>query len=53
MSAVSLPVFGVPGVIDDAVDELVEMVLDADADVVVVEPGELGVVGTVALLLRH
>jgi len=34
-------------------DELIEMVLDADADVVVVELGELGVVGPVARLARH
>jgi len=40
------------GVIDEPVDELIEMVLDADANVVVVELGELGVVGPVALLPR-
>lgn len=42
-----------PGVIDDAVDELVDMVLDSRGDVVIVEPGELGVNGPVALLLRY
>jgi hypothetical protein len=42
-----------PGVIDDAVDELVEMVLDAGGQVVAVAPGELGVHGPVALLLRY
>ncbi len=42
-----------PGVLDDAVDELVEMVLDHRGDVVIVEPGELGVHGPVALLLRY
>ena len=42
-----------PGVIDDAVDELVDMVLDAGGDVVVVEPGELGIHGPVAPLLRY
>jgi hypothetical protein len=42
-----------PGVIDDAVDELIETVLDEGGDVVVVEPGALGVHGPVALLLRY
>ena len=42
-----------PGVLDDAVDELVEMVLDNRGDVVIVEPGELGIHGPVALLLRY
>lgn len=42
-----------PGVIDDAVDELIEMVLDRSGDIVIVEPGELGTHGPVALLLRY
>jgi hypothetical protein len=42
-----------PGVIDDAVDQLVEMVLDRGGDVVIVEPGELGTHGPVAMLLRY
>jgi hypothetical protein len=42
-----------PGVIDDAVDELIDMVLDANGEVVVVESGELGIHGPVALLLRY
>lgn len=42
-----------PGVIDDAVDELIEMVLDKSGDVVIVEPGQLGEHGPVALLLRY
>ena len=41
------------GVIDDAVDALIEMVLDAHGDVVVCEPGELAEHGPVALLLRY
>jgi len=46
MSAVSLPVLRAVGVIGDTVDELIEMVLDADADVVVDELGEFGRRGT-------
>jgi hypothetical protein len=42
-----------PGVIDDAIDELVEMVLDNGGDVLIVEPGELGRQGPVAVLLRY
>lgn len=42
-----------PGVIDDAVEELVDMVLDRRGEVVIFEPGELGVHGPVALLLRY
>ena len=44
---------GKPGVIDDAVEDLAAMVLDGGGDVVVMEPGELGVHGPVALLLRY
>jgi hypothetical protein len=42
-----------PGVIDDAVDELIELVLDRGGDVVIIEPGALGVHGPVAALLRY
>jgi peptide subunit release factor 1 (eRF1) len=42
-----------PGVIDDAVDELIELALDRDGDVVIVEPGALGAHGPVAALLRY
>jgi hypothetical protein len=44
---------GGPGVIDDAVDELIDIVLDRSGDVVIVEPGELGTHGPIALLLRY
>ena len=44
---------GTPGVIDDAVEDLVTMVLDGGGDVEIMEPGELGVHGPVALLLRY
>lgn len=43
---------GGPGVVD-AVDELIEAVLDTGGDVVVFDPGELGEHGPVALLLRY
>ncbi|MFI5053395.1 MAG: hypothetical protein ACHQDE_03455 [Acidimicrobiia bacterium] len=42
-----------PGVIDDAVDELVEMVLSAGGEVVILDAGELGEHGPAALLLRY
>lgn len=42
-----------PGVIDDAVDQLVAMVLDNRGEVVIVEPGRLDVHGPIALLLRY
>ncbi len=42
-----------PGVIDDAVDELIVMVLGNGGDVVIVEPGQLREHGPVALLLRY
>jgi peptide subunit release factor 1 (eRF1) len=41
------------GVIDDAVDELIELVLDRGGDVAIVEPGALGPHGPVAALLRY
>lgn len=44
---------GAPGVVDDAVDELIEVVLDRGGDVVITAPGALGVHGPVALLLRY
>jgi Bacterial archaeo-eukaryotic release factor family 3 len=44
---------GAPGVLDDTVDELIEMVLTSSGDVVIVEPGALGEHGPVALLLRY
>jgi hypothetical protein len=40
-------------VIDDAVDELIELLLDQGGDVVIVEPGGLGEHGPVAALLRY
>ena len=42
-----------PGVIDDAVDLLVDMTLDAGGDVMVFGPQELAEHGPVALFLRH
>jgi hypothetical protein len=42
-----------PGQLDDAVDELIDMVIAAGGDVVGVEPGTLGEHGPVALLLRY
>lgn len=42
-----------PEVVDDAVDELVEIVLGEGGEVVFVEPGGLGEHGPVALLLRY
>jgi hypothetical protein len=42
-----------PGVFDDAIDELIDMVLARDGDVVSVESGELQEYGPVALLLRY
>ena len=41
-----------PGVIDDVADELIDIVLDKSGEVVIVDPGELGEHGPVALLLR-
>jgi hypothetical protein len=41
-----------PGVVDDAVDELIEQVLERSGDVVIVGSGELGEHGPAALLLR-
>jgi len=41
-----------PGVLDDATDTLVDLVLEMGGDVVFFEPGALGVHGPVALLLR-
>ncbi len=41
-----------PGVIDDAVDEIIELAQDRGGDVVIVQPGELGEHGPVAALLR-
>jgi hypothetical protein len=43
---------GAPGVIDDAVDELIELVQDRGGDAVIVGPGALGEHGPVAALLR-
>ena len=43
---------GVPGVIDDAADELIDVVLDKSGEVMIADPGELGEHGPVALLLR-
>ncbi|MGZ6964985.1 MAG: baeRF3 domain-containing protein [Acidimicrobiia bacterium] len=42
-----------PGVFDDAVDELIDIVLASGGDVVSVEAGRLGEHGPVALLLRY
>ena len=42
-----------PGVIDDAVEALIGTVLDTGGDVMIVDPGELGVHGPVAVLLRY
>lgn len=42
-----------PGVLDDATDTLVDIVLEMGGDVVFVEPDALGVHGPVALLLRY
>ncbi|MGZ4691898.1 MAG: baeRF3 domain-containing protein [Acidimicrobiia bacterium] len=42
-----------PGQFDDAVDELIDIVLASGGDVVSVEPGMLGEHGPVALLLRY
>ena len=44
---------GAPGALDDAVDELIDMVLTSSGDVVIVEPGALGEHGPIALLLRY
>jgi hypothetical protein len=41
-----------PGVIDDAADALIDVVLDKSGEVVIADPGELGEHGPVALLLR-
>jgi Bacterial archaeo-eukaryotic release factor family 3 len=41
-----------PGVIDDAADELIDVVLDKSGEVVIVDPGKLGEHGPVALRLR-
>jgi Bacterial archaeo-eukaryotic release factor family 3 len=41
-----------PGVIDDAADELIDVVLDKSGEVMIADPGELGEHGPVALLLR-
>ncbi len=41
-----------PGVIDDAADELIDVVLDKSGEVVIVDPGKLGAHGPVALRLR-
>ncbi len=41
-----------PGVIDDAADELIDVVLGKSGEVVIVDPGDLGEHGPVALLLR-
>lgn len=42
-----------PGVMDDAVDEVIEMVLDKGGRVVFVEDGELGMHDRIALILRY
>ena len=42
-----------PGVIDDAVDELIELVLDRAGDVVIVDSAALGDHGPAAALLRY
>ena len=42
----------VPDVIDDAAVELIDIVLDKSGEVMIVDPGELGEHGPVALLLR-
>jgi hypothetical protein len=44
---------GAPGVIDDAVEDLIGMVLERGGEVMVVEPAELDVHGPLALLLRY
>jgi Bacterial archaeo-eukaryotic release factor family 3 len=44
---------GAPGVFDDAVDELIVMVLAGRGDVVIVQPGALDEHGPIAMLLRY